>query len=72
MIYDYPSTFKVGQRLYNKHNQAFSILKVTSNSLTLSNGHTIQMYADNNLYYYFQDPQTYKHVFKQYFLEQQS
>lgn len=71
MVFDYLSTFKVGQKLFNKHNQSFSITKVTSNSLKLSNGHTVQMYADNNLYYQFHDPITYRNVFKPYFLQEQ-
>lgn len=72
MVFDYLSTFQVGQKLYNKHNQSFSILRVATNSLTLINGHNVQMYADNKLYYQFQDPITQKYVFKEYFLEKQS
>lgn len=72
MVFDYLSTFQVGQKLYNKHNQSFSILRVATNSLTLTNGHNVQMYTDNKLYYQFQDPNTQKYVFKEYFLEKQS
>lgn len=71
MVFDYFSTFRVGQKLFNKQNQSFHITKITSNSLTLSNGHTVQMYSDNNLYYQFYDPKTYKEIFKPYFVESQ-